>query len=151
MRSRPDNKGFSLVEVLIGVTILAIIAMPLAHAFITSAKTSAKAQVIRRETVAAQNILESYEATDIATVFAFLQAGADPFNGLGGIESVEMYDEKLGGYVPVTDYAEAETDGPAYRITLTGVDDGEYDAIVNITPTGNTATSMKKRSCTPSR
>jgi hypothetical protein len=49
-------------------TILAIIAVPLAHAFITSAHTSVKAQNIRSETIAAQNFLESYEATDIAMI-----------------------------------------------------------------------------------
>ena len=41
---RFGNKGFTLVEVLIAVVIMAIVAIPLLHAFSTTANTSAKAK-----------------------------------------------------------------------------------------------------------
>jgi prepilin-type N-terminal cleavage/methylation domain-containing protein len=129
MRKRLGNKGFSLVEVLIGVTILAIIAVPLAHAFITSAKTSVKAQNIRSETIAAQNILETYEATDIAAIVA---SGANTFAGCT-IETFEAKDENA-VWASVSDYVDLDTEGPGYRLTLSGVQvDGKfYDAILTV-------------------
>ncbi len=132
MRFKHNNKGFSLVEVLIGVTILAIIATPLARAFITSAKTSVKAENIRRETVAAQNILEVYEATDIGVVLAQMQAGVEPFDGLAKTTGIEIYNDETHQYDLISDYGEADADGPGYRITLADIDGGEYDAILHI-------------------
>ena len=128
MRLKLGRKGFSLVEVLIGITIMAVVAVPLAHAFITSARTSAKAQVIREETVAAQNILEAYEAADMATI---LTSGAVTFAG-GIIEKLEIRDGGDWTEVSPLDYDETDTDGAGYRMTLTGIDGGEYDAVLTI-------------------
>ena len=132
MRFKLDNKGFSLVEVLIGITIMAIITVPLAHAFLTSAKTSAKAQGIHDETVAAQNILEAYEASDMETI---LNDGAITFAG-GFVAKLEIRGGEDGWTeVDSADYGDIEADGPGYRLTLTNID-GEYDAVLTLVADG---------------
>lgn len=57
-----NDAGFSLVELLIGVTILAIITVPLLHMFVTSNKINAKSRITLRATVVAQDVMEGLKA-----------------------------------------------------------------------------------------
>ncbi len=59
-----NNRGFSLVELIVAVAILAIVTVPLLRAFVTSARTTSKATEVGRATLAAQNIYESIQAVD---------------------------------------------------------------------------------------
>jgi prepilin-type N-terminal cleavage/methylation domain-containing protein len=59
---KKNNKGFSLVELIVTVTILAVIVAPLLRAFVVSAQTNAKAKERLRATNLAQNIMEDIEA-----------------------------------------------------------------------------------------
>lgn len=43
-RRQLNNEGFSLIELLIAIVILAIIVVPLLHSFVTSARTNAKSR-----------------------------------------------------------------------------------------------------------
>lgn len=65
---RKQNKGFTLVEVLIAMTILAIIVVPLLHAFVTSSRTNAKAKQLMKATTLAQNVMEELKANSIEEV-----------------------------------------------------------------------------------
>lgn len=66
-RSLQLNKdaGFSLVELLIGVTILAVITVPLLHMFVTSNKINAKSRITLRATVVAQDVIEGLKAYSV--------------------------------------------------------------------------------------
>lgn len=57
-----NNKGFSLVELILGVLILAIIVSPLLHSMITSANISNKGKNVRNATMAAQNVVEEVKS-----------------------------------------------------------------------------------------
>lgn len=61
---REDNRGLTLVELIIGVTILAIIIVPLLHTFIVGASTERKSHDYGNATDAAQNLIEQIQATD---------------------------------------------------------------------------------------
>jgi prepilin-type N-terminal cleavage/methylation domain-containing protein len=62
MRGRLNNKGFSLIEMIICVTILAIVAgLPL-NAFVVSARSNAKNRQNAEAFAAAQNIVETVKA-----------------------------------------------------------------------------------------
>lgn len=63
-----QNKGFTLVEVLIAITILAIIVTPLLHAFVTSSRTNAKAKQLMKATTLAQNVMEELKANSLEEV-----------------------------------------------------------------------------------
>lgn len=67
MKQRKDsqklnNRGLSLVELLVAVTILAVITVPMLHMFVTSGKINAKSRVTLRATFLAQDVLESLKA-----------------------------------------------------------------------------------------
>lgn len=57
-----QNAGFSLIELLVAITILLIVTIPILHSFITASKTNAKAKKIMQATSTAQNIMEELKA-----------------------------------------------------------------------------------------
>ena len=135
MRIKHNHKGFSLVEILIGVTILAIITVPITHAFVTSARTSAKAQNIRSQTVAAQNVLEAYEATNIGEIIADIKGNntLDYFENIAGNAALYIGESTA----PVTSATEDVGDGAEYRIELENVSNGKYDAAITVKADGD--------------
>lgn len=74
------NAGFSMLELLIAVTILAIITIPMLHMFVTSARINGKSRITLRATVLAQDIVEALKAYHIEEI-------QDQFNG---VEDFEM-------------------------------------------------------------
>ena len=74
-----NNKGLTLVELLIAIVVLAIIVVPLLHAFITSARINAKSKEKLRLTQIAQDIMEglkAYTLEDIAYEFNYPNSGS---------------------------------------------------------------------------
>lgn len=67
-RTYKDNRGFSLVELLIAITILAIIVVPLLHTFVSAARTNLKARKLLRITTAAQDVMEGLKANTIEEI-----------------------------------------------------------------------------------
>lgn len=61
-RLRHNKKGFSLVELICAVAILAVVIAPLLQAFVTSTKLSRRSVKISEATMAGQNILETIDA-----------------------------------------------------------------------------------------
>ncbi len=57
-----NNKGLSLVELIIGVAILGIISAPLLSMFVVASRTAAKSQDFGDATLAAENIVEQFES-----------------------------------------------------------------------------------------
>ncbi|MGM9521963.1 MAG: prepilin-type N-terminal cleavage/methylation domain-containing protein [Oscillospiraceae bacterium] len=68
MKKPLNNKGFSLVELLIALVILAIVVTPLLHTFVTAAVTTARSRQIGDATLACQNIAEAVEANDLGAL-----------------------------------------------------------------------------------
>ncbi len=74
-----NNKGLSLVELLIAVTILAIIVVPLLHAFVSSARINSKSKATQRITTIGQDIMEglkAYSIEDLAYEFDYPTPGS---------------------------------------------------------------------------
>lgn len=76
------NQGFSLVEVVIAIAILAIVALPLFSAFAQSAKTNAKARKIMNATNLAQNIVEDIKADGVLTYSGLTEIGASNYENI---------------------------------------------------------------------
>lgn len=69
-----NNKGMSLVELLIAITILAIITVPLLHAFVSSARINRRAKQTQKLTTMGQDIMEglkAYTVEDLAYEFDY--------------------------------------------------------------------------------
>ncbi len=79
-----DNRGLTLVELIVGVTLLAIIVTPLLHAFVTGANTERKGRQYGEATVAAENIAEVVEAASLSQLPAALSE-------LGTLEANSSY------------------------------------------------------------
>lgn len=79
-----NNRGFSLVELLVAVVILGLVVVPLLHAFFTAALTSGKSRQAGAATIAAQNAVETIQANSVA---AILQGKPETVATLFGAES----------------------------------------------------------------
>lgn len=55
-----NNKGFSLIEIIIGIGMLAVIVIPILHTFITSAQINRDSRQVMIQTEVAQTIMEGF-------------------------------------------------------------------------------------------
>jgi len=60
-----DNKGFTLLELLIAIMVLAIVIIPLLHSFVSSFRVNARSRETMRATTLAQNEMELFEKEKI--------------------------------------------------------------------------------------
>lgn len=89
---RKNNKGLTLIELIVSIAILAIIVLPLMTAFVVSLRTNAKAKEKLRAIDIAHNFMEGMEAESVTDVISQL-AYDDTFNLLankGSLKSVEV-------------------------------------------------------------
>ncbi len=63
-----DDKGFSLIELLIAVCILGIIVVPLLNSFMSSFRMNSKGRQLLRATTLAQNEMEIFEKESVETL-----------------------------------------------------------------------------------
>ena len=63
---RRNNRGLSLVELIVSVAILAIIVLPLLSSFVTATRTNVKARNKFRATNVADNIMEGFETASVS-------------------------------------------------------------------------------------
>ena len=63
LRKELNNKGFSLVELLIATIILGIVVAPLLHSFVTAASTTARSRQMGDATLLGENVAELVETT----------------------------------------------------------------------------------------
>lgn len=61
---KKENKGFSLLEVLVAIAVLGLLAGPLMHSFVTAANTNVKSKDRQRITAVAQNLMEQVVALE---------------------------------------------------------------------------------------
>ncbi len=66
MIKQKNNKGFSLIEIIIAIAILAIIVLPFLNSFVSSARLNERARKQLRATEAARNIMEGLKGYSIA-------------------------------------------------------------------------------------
>lgn len=72
-----NNKGFTLLEVLVAVVILAVVSVPLLRSFATAAQTNRKSKIEEKCTTAAENLAESFRDVSIEKLKA-KYGDADP-------------------------------------------------------------------------
>ncbi len=88
-KKRIDDRGMTLVELLIAIVILAIIVVPLLHTFISSANANQRARRLLRVTTAAQDIMEGLKADSIEELaYQFNYPAGNEVNGLDSFHLV---------------------------------------------------------------
>lgn len=128
MKQDKKNKGFSLVELLVSITILAIIAVPIMHGFVSASKTNAKARKIEQATTVAQNVMEDVKATPLEELLTREGVMPNTITELGNDGSVKT--ESIEYTIP---YESQFADGVEYRAVVTmdtgaSTDDGSVYA-----------------------
>ena len=128
---KKNNRGFSLIELLVSVTILAIIVIPLMHSFITAVRTNEKAKRTLNATTAGQNLVEQIKAESLKEVLD----SVDDANKV--IEQV-MIPDPTAPTDPSKARPAADANGPVNKYTLTykdiNVNGQMYQAVVTLDP-----------------
>ena len=135
-----DDSGASLLELIIAVTILAIVTAPLLNTFIVSAKLNAKAKTMGLETDAITSIYEKIKGTDASEIVSANSDGSVDPKQVANIKKLFQADNAT-----ITPKVETTSDG-FYKqvcrqvdINLTGVasgnqpNDRRFDAQVSMT------------------
>lgn len=99
MMSKPDkvlnDDGFSLIELIVSLAILALVLVPLLENFIVSANVNAEAKQAQKQNILAQALMEEMKSStleDIARDFNYPEEGT---------LSCEVKPDGIGGYRPV--------------------------------------------------
>ena len=126
MRKELNNKGFSLVELLIATVILAIIVAPLLHSFVTAANTTVKSRQIGDATLVSENIAETIEATSLTQLFN----EPDPSKYFAGATKKALYSYDGSTYTEITN----PTTANQYYLGVQGVQAGSstFNAMIKL-------------------
>lgn len=79
-----NNKGMSLVEVIIAITILGLVAVPVLHSMTTAMVYNQKARIRQEMTLTAESIMETFKGYDLDELKTRFSAGG------AGIEGVDF-------------------------------------------------------------
>lgn len=147
-----NNAGFTLLEVLIAVIILAVISVPILRAFVTTAQTNAKSKLKMRATNTAENLIEDFKSEDLETLVEeysksglnhvykpgeTTDAGGNIFNGyVFDIGDNSYYKEKL-----PDNYAVKVTLDPSKYSHTNSINYGEFSTL---SPKSSAIFSMEK-------
>lgn len=151
---KKDDRGLSLVELLVAIMILAIVVAPFLHSFVTSARMNQKAKRVMRATSVAENIMEGMRPLSLEQIVLQLGGNGDPayMAACGIVPYYEAHRELLieenatapeGTPVYAATYTGSEwqfvgQDSHVYYFSLTGISqDGErYDARIKLDASG---------------
>lgn len=137
-RQSSSDAGFSLVELLIAVTILAIIVIPLLHMFVTSTRINVKSRQMLRATTVAQDIMEGLKAYNLEEVRAQFAPpeGASPSTYYYPSNGFYVLNTNLiqGGVREITELGPDATGEEIYYFGIENLkmQGGEYDALIKL-------------------
>lgn len=128
-----DDRGVTLVEIIISVVILGIIAVPLLRSFLVSAHSSRKSAELAAATIAYQNVVEKIEATGVTALLKDAKLVSNDASFC--VKTVEA------GGVTYTPYGNAAQNSPdkIYYISIPAVSSGNREFAALVTLDGNTA------------
>lgn len=108
-----NNKGFSLVELLVAVIILAIIVVPVMHAFVSAANTNAKSNETLVATTLCEDVMEELNSMT-AEAFSLKYGGVKSNTGVYTVEITgDNYDTNASNY-ELTCVMDPGADGSKY-------------------------------------
>lgn len=72
-RTGLNNRGVSLVEIIISITILAVVTLPVLHALVMSARYNGRARLRQQVVTSAESIMESFKAYSLEELYTQFQ------------------------------------------------------------------------------
>jgi prepilin-type N-terminal cleavage/methylation domain-containing protein len=107
-----DNRGVTLIELLVAITILALVTVPLLHSFITATSTNTKAKRVLEATTAGENVFEELKAEDVST---FMEQATEASASTDAAVAVTATDSA----VRLTTTVDREVNGKDYHMVVT--------------------------------
>jgi len=133
-----NNKGVTLVELVVAVIVLSIAIGPLLYTFVFSTRFNANSKVKQRSTAAAQTVMETLKSTDINDVYTM-------FNGVVEADGTKSYPthfikngSSVGTTYIFTSAGTSEKEEGTYEIIgmtlsdVTSKENGRYDAVITL-------------------
>lgn len=146
-RRKVNNSGFSLVELIVTVAILAIVVLPLLNAFVISARTNAKAKERLRLTSVAENMMEGIKKMTLEEMAYQFDYPSERFNvlamndiSLDDSGSLPVYELTYGGssYQKVQTYEQVKK-----QVEDSGVVISNWESMVNSSVLKKSATNSQ--------
>ena len=132
MRKELNNKGFSLVELLIATVILAIVVAPLLHAFVTAATTTVRSRQLGDATLVSENIAEAVKVNSLSDLFNEANRASSYFAGASESSTKKLYsyDGDSSSYTELTNPTKAD----CYYLGLTEIKAGSstFNAMITL-------------------
>lgn len=113
-----NNQGYTLLELVVAITILALIAIPLMHGFVTAARVNDKAREIEQATTVAQNVMEDIKVTPVEELLDEVEPTPESVRSETG-EWIETYSYHV-------TCEEVKTDGVPYHVDV-WLENGPYN------------------------
>lgn len=91
-KRKKNNGGFSLIEIVLAIAVLAIVIAPVFNSFITSARVNMNARKTMAATNVAQTILEGFadkKYSDIGASIGYMASGTVDLSGMSALSSVD--------------------------------------------------------------
>lgn len=137
-RKTGNNKGFSLIELLVGVLILALVVSPLLHTMVTAMRTAQKSRTAHNMTLMAQSLVETVNADGLNNLLGGLSVSESvTLNGLADQAALYRRDAD-GAYIRLSpdDVSRLEKRADTYYLGVTGLrfagEKMPYDAMVTL-------------------
>ncbi len=136
-----NNEGFSLIELLISITILVLVMIPLMNSFVRSMQLNERAEDIQVESNLAASIMEGLKNLNTKETIKQFTGSTVPFdiitdkNGVLGISKIKVLNYSGGVYGVVKPEDYASLDGQAtYYFAICGIQEGgtTYDALIKL-------------------
>lgn len=130
-KGRADNRGMSLVEVIIAITILGIVAVPVLHSLTTAMVYNAKARNRQEMTLTAESIMETFKGYSISELCARFTSGGR------GIEGISVNDTGNGFSWTYSSAPGSPASGDTYTFSIKDMkaENGQlYDVTITATP-----------------
>lgn len=124
------NAGFSLIELLIAVIVLAIIIVPFSRSFISSSRMNGNSRRLQRATTVAQDIVEGLKAYNIDEL---KEQFGDPINNGFYVVDSRLVHGTIGEVKDPHNSGEPDTPGVYYFVMEDfKIQNVEYDALIKI-------------------
>ena len=148
---KTDNRGMTLVEVMLAMVILAIIVVPLSHAFVSAARVNQDSRRKLRITTASQDIMEGLVANDLedlAYTVYYPSGATDPFTGNQVHDGFNVVKRSLvRGPMSEVRCSSIASDGTVSGLTATNAassDENDHPSISPVTGDGINTDFVKK-------
>lgn len=122
-----DNRGFSLLEIIVSIVILALLLPPLLNHFMAAMRVNAEAKQVQNQNILAQSLMEEIKGKNIEDISKEFNYPKD------GLDSFEAKPDGSGGYLRVQEGEQScvrrEESGPAgpyYEYSFTEKRDRPY-------------------------